>query len=150
MRGSGIGLEESQRALDWMALVLHRARLAPREPAAHPRRRRPALAALRNTMQRAEESWVNDPANAYRMQRHPAYLAADSFLTRTHNALRLRWLLKDPAPATREALDALPHASSPKAAARWTRAELKALLADGKAPAGGALARRNARSPARR
>ena len=64
------------------------------------------LAALRNTVQGAEESWVNDPANAWRMQRQPGWLASASFLTRTHNALRLRWQLLDPAPGDGEALAA--------------------------------------------
>jgi hypothetical protein len=88
MRGSGIGLEESQRALDWMALALYspdwRTENLPRIRDVVDQ----ALAQLRNTVQRPEEAWVNDPANAYRMQRHPVFLAAESFLTRTHNALR--------------------------------------------------------------
>ena len=61
LRGSGIGLEESRRALDWMALVLY----APDWRSENLPRIRDVvdqqLAALRNTMQRAEENWVNDP-----------------------------------------------------------------------------------------
>lgn len=132
VRGSGVGVEESRRALDWMALVLHspdwRAENLPRIRDVVDQ----SLASLRNTTQNAEEAWVNDPANAYRMQRHPAYLAAGSFLTRTHNALRLRWLLKDDGPDARAVADFL--ARLAEAARPLRRAELKALLAPGKAP----------------
>ena len=132
VRGSGIGLEESQRALDWMALVLHSPDWRPENL---PRIRDvvdQSLAQLRSTMTRAEEAWVNDPANAYRMQRHPVYLAAESFLTRTHNAMRLRWLLKDPEPGDDAALASFLTALG-EAGRGLGRAELKALLA-GKAP----------------
>jgi hypothetical protein len=132
LRGSGIGIEESQRALDWMALVLHTPDWRPENL---PRIRDVVdqqLAALRNTVQRPEEAWVNDPANAYRMQRHPAFLAAESFLTRTHNALRLRWILKDAAAADAEPLAAF-LAKVADAGRGMDRAALKAMLA-GKAP----------------
>lgn len=127
VRGAGIGTAEAQRAIDWMNLVLH-----------HPDWRVENLArirdvvdqqvsAWRNTMQGSEESWVNNPANAYRMQHNPAFLAADSFLTRAHNALRLRWMLKDaPAGADRDALDQW---FATVAAKTGTRADLKTYLA---------------------
>ena len=98
VRGAGIGLDESGRALGWMNLVMHSPDWRPENL---PRIRDlvdQALAAHRNTPQSPEEYWVNDPANAYRMQRHPAWLATSSFLTRTHNILRLRWQLKDTGP----------------------------------------------------
>lgn len=132
VRGSGVGLEESRLALDWMALVL----LSPDwRPDNLPRMRDvvdQALAQLRNTTQRPEEYWTGDPANAYHMQRHPAYLAAGSFLTRTHNALRLRWLLKDPAPADTGALHVFLTRLA-EVGRGMARADLKAMLA-GKAP----------------
>ena len=150
LRGSGVGLEESRRALDWMALVLY----APDWRSENLPRLRDVvdqqLAALRNTVQGAEESWVNDPANAWRMQRQPGWLASASFLTRTHNALRLRWQLLDPAPGDGEALAAFLTRLA-ESGRTLDRARLKALLADGKAPGlGGALAQRSARSPPRR
>jgi hypothetical protein len=86
-----------------------------------------AVSGWRNTMQGSEESWVNNPATAYRMQTNPAYLAADSFLTRAHNALRLRWQLKEVPAVEREALTAW---FAALAAKTGTRAELKAFLAD--------------------
>ena len=133
VRGAGIGLEESRRAIDWMELVL----LAPDWRPENLARIRDVvdqqLAALRSTMQRAEEAWVDDPATAYRMQRHPAWLAANSFLTRTHNALRLRWMLKDPAPGDGEALAAF-LAKLPESGRGLDRAKLKALLQPSTAP----------------
>jgi hypothetical protein len=100
LRGSGVGLDESRRALALDGPRAARARLAR---ANLPRLRDlvdQQLAALAQHVQAAEESWVNDPPIAWRMQRQPGWLASASFLTRTHNALRLRWQLLDPAPAT--------------------------------------------------
>lgn len=132
MRGSGIGLEESQRAIDWMGLVLYSPDWRPENLARIRDVVDQQLAALRNTVQRPEEYWVNDPANAYRMQRHPAYLAADSFLTRTHNALRLRWMLKGAPAADIEDVGAF-LARLADAGKAMKRAELKAMLTGGKA-----------------
>ncbi|MEO5881963.1 MAG: hypothetical protein ABIQ06_06065 [Caldimonas sp.] len=133
LRGSGVGLEESRRALDWMARVLHapdwRMENLPRLRDLVDQR----LAALRNTMQAAEESWVDDPATAWRLQRQPGWLASASFLTRTHNALRLRWQLLDPEPGDGEALAAFLTGLA-DTGRTLDRTRLKALLADGKAP----------------
>jgi len=95
LRGSGNDAAESKRSIEWMNLVL-----------AHPNWRTENLArirdlvnqtlgGLRNTMQGPEESWVNDPSTAYRKQDNPLIITVGSFLTRTHNIYRLRWLLKD-------------------------------------------------------
>ncbi|HVS29958.1 MAG TPA: hypothetical protein VMS98_00750 [Thermoanaerobaculia bacterium] len=103
-RGAGIGPQEVRRAIDWMTLVLHSPDWRPENL---PRIRDvvdQALSSLRNTMQGSEESWVNNPANAYRRQGNPWFLAADSFLTRSHSALRLRWELRDAEKADDEAL----------------------------------------------
>jgi len=143
LRGSGVGLDESRRALDWMARVLY----APDWRAENLPRIRDVvdqqLAALRNTVQRSEESWVNDPAIAWRMQRNPAWLASASFLTRTHNALRLRWQLLDPAAGDAEALAAF-LTQLAEAGRTLDRPRLKELLAAGRAPGLAAL------SPAQR
>lgn len=138
VRGAGIGAAESRRALEWMALALHSPDWRPENL---PRLRDvvdQSLAALRNTTQRAEEAWVNDPPTAYRMQRHGAFLAADSFLTRAHNALRLRWLLKDPPAADAQAVGAF-LARVAEAARGLRRDEIKALLTLAKAPGADAL-----------
>jgi Zn-dependent M16 (insulinase) family peptidase len=133
LRGSGVGLDESRRALDWMARVLY----APDWRSENLPRIRDVvdqqLAALRSTVQSAEENWVNDPANAWRLQRNPAWLATASFLTRTHNALRLRWQLLDPAPGDGEALAGLLTRLA-ETGRTLDRPRLKALLAAGKAP----------------
>ncbi|HEY5321379.1 MAG TPA: hypothetical protein VIK58_01050, partial [Caldimonas sp.] len=141
LRGSGVGLEESRRALDWMARVLH----APDWRSENLPRLRDLvdqqLAALRNTVQAAEESWVNDPANAWRMQRQPGWLASASFLTRSHNALRLRWQLLDPAPGDGEALSGFLTRLA-ESGRTLDRLRLKALLGEGKAPGWEALSPR--------
>ena len=133
LRGSGVGVDESRRALDWMARVLY----APDWRAENLPRIRDVvdqqLAALRNTVQSSEESWVNDPANAWLMQRHPAWLASASFLTRTHNALRLRWQLLDPAPGDGEALATFLTRLA-ETGRTLDRPRLKALLALGRTP----------------
>ncbi|HEY6087103.1 MAG TPA: hypothetical protein VIV84_05130 [Burkholderiaceae bacterium] len=133
LRGSGVGLEESRRALDWMARVLY----APDWRSENLPRIRDLvdqqLAALRNTVQRAEETWVNDPANAWRLQSNPTWLASSSFLTRTHNTLRLRWQLLDPATGDGEALAAFLTRLA-DAGRTLDRPRLKELLAAGKAP----------------
>ena len=138
LRGSGVGLDESRRALDWMARVLHspdwRAENLPRIRDVVDQQ----LATLRNTVQRPEEYWVNDPANAWRMQRNPTWLATASFLTQTHNALRLRWQLREPAQGDGQALAAfLTHLA--EAGRTQDRARLKDMLAAGKTPGWEAL-----------
>jgi hypothetical protein len=141
LRGSGVGLDESRSALDWMERVL----FAPDWRIENLPRLRDLvdqqLAALRNTLQAAEESWVNDPANAWRMQRQPGWLASASFLTRSHNALRLRWQLLDPAAGDGEALAAFLGRLA-ESGRTLDRPRLKALLADGKAPGWDALSAR--------
>jgi Zn-dependent M16 (insulinase) family peptidase len=134
VRGSGLGATEAKRAIEWVSLVLHhpdwRVENLPRIRDVVDQ----SLSNLRNTTQGSEESWVNNPETAYRLQDNPAYLAADSFLTRSHNALRLRWLFHDtPSDADREALERwFPQL----AAQKGTRAELKAMMAKPETVAG--------------
>ncbi|MBV9496634.1 MAG: hypothetical protein JOZ54_20485 [Acidobacteria bacterium] len=128
LRGSGIGTAEAQRAIDWMMLVLQHPDWRPENL---PRIRDAvdqSLSGLRNTMQSAEENWVNNPGAAYRMQTNPAFLAADSFLTRSHNALRLRWLLKEAPAADRDTLNAWFNDMASKGQ-NASRADLKKLVA---------------------
>lgn len=126
VRGAGLGADEVKRAIDWMSLVLNHPDWRPENL---PRIRDlvdQINSGLRNTMQGSEESWVNNPATAYRMQTNAPYLAADSFLTRLHNALRLRWLLKEAPPADRDALNDW---FTKLAAQGGSRTDLKASLA---------------------
>jgi Zn-dependent M16 (insulinase) family peptidase len=125
VRGAGLGAAEAKRAIDWMSLVLQHPDWRPENL---PRIRDAVdqtLSGLRNTTQGSEESWVNNPATAYRVQTNAAYLAADSFATRLHNALRLRWLLKEAPAADR---DALQKWFGDLAAKSGTRDQLKELL----------------------
>jgi Zn-dependent M16 (insulinase) family peptidase len=96
MTAAGNDIDESQRAIEWMGAMLS----APYWNDRNIGRLRDVveqrLNALRTTMQAREEAWVNDPAQAYWRQDHPLLLATSSFLTKTHNALRLKWLLADP------------------------------------------------------
>ena len=126
IRGGGLGAAETKRALEWMSLVMHHPDWRPENLSRIRDVVDQSLSALRNTMQQPEEAWVNNPATAYRMQGSPAFLAADSALTRAHNALRLRWLLKEAPAADRETLSKW---FTALAAQKGTRAELKALLA---------------------
>jgi hypothetical protein len=95
VRGAGNNITESERSIEWMKLALYhpdwRVENLPRLRDLVDQ----ALGSLRATTQRSEESWVNDPALAYRRQDNPLLLSTSSFMTRTHNLYRLRWMLKD-------------------------------------------------------
>jgi predicted Zn-dependent peptidase len=142
VRGAGNDLDESRRAAGWMRDVL----LHPDwRPENLPRIRDvvdQALSGLRRTTQGSEESWVNDPAAAYRLQHDALFLSTRSFLTRTHNVHRLRWMLKE-APAGADGAAAAAYLTElAGAGGEGTRAELRALLAalGGGAGEGAALA----------
>jgi Zn-dependent M16 (insulinase) family peptidase len=96
VRGSGNDVAESQRALEWMKLVLSSPDWRPENLARIRDVVDQSLSAIRNRMLGSEESWVNDPADAYWRQDNPLLLSTSSFLTRGHNIHRLRWMLKDP------------------------------------------------------
>jgi Zn-dependent M16 (insulinase) family peptidase len=96
MTASGNDVKEADRAIEWMGMML----TSPYWSEKNIGRLRDVveqrLSSLRNTMQSREEAWVNDPAFAYWRQNDPLALTTSSFLTRAHNALRLKWLLRDP------------------------------------------------------
>lgn len=127
VRGAGNDAAESQRALQWMKLVLTSPDWRPENLARIRDVVDQVLSGMRNRTQGSEESWVNDPANAYWRQDNPLLLSISAFMTQAHNVQRLRWLLKD-AGADRERiasfLDAL--AVAPKQNAE--REHLKNLL----------------------
>jgi|GEM_PF-181324 Zn-dependent M16 (insulinase) family peptidase len=106
VHGAGLGEAEAARAVDWMSLVLLHPDWRPENLPRIKDLVDQILTGLRNTMQGPQEYWVTDPSNAYRMQTNLAYLAAESALTAEHNALRLRWLLKEAPPQHAEALAA--------------------------------------------
>ena len=127
VRGAGNDAAESQRALEWMKLVLNSPDWRPENLARIRDVVDQILSGMRNRMQGSEEIWVNDPADAYWRQDNPLLLSISSFLTQAHNVHRLRWMLKD-AGADRDRiaafLDSL--AAAPKQSAE--REHLKNLL----------------------
>lgn len=126
IRGAGNDAAESERAVSWMNLVLQNPNWRKENL---PRIRDVVdqeLSELRRRMQGQEETWVNNPSDAYRNQDSPVYLAAFSFLTQAHNAQRLRWMLKSAGDEQNaKAIDAF---LSKLAGAKGTRDELKAML----------------------
>ena len=129
VRGAGNDAGEAQKSIEWMKLVL----LHPDWRVENLARIRDAvdqtLSNLRNRMQGSEESWVNNPADAYWRQDNTLLLTTASFLTQAHNAHRLRWMLKDAGtPETREAISNF-LSKLAGAGAQGNRAELKTLLA---------------------
>jgi len=115
VRGAGNDAAEAARALGWMKLVLTSPDWRPENLARIRDVVDQVLSGMRNRTQGSEESWVNDPANAYWRQDSPLLLSVSAFMTQAHNVHRLRWLLKD-AGADRDAaaafLDSL--AAAPK------------------------------------
>lgn len=128
VRGSGNDLGESQRALEWMKLVLMSPDWRPENLARIRDVVDQTLSGLRSRMQSAEENWVNDPADAFWRQDNPLLLTTSSFLTRAHNVHRLRWMLKDPGSETeRESISSF-LSNLAGAGAKAKRDELKILL----------------------
>jgi Zn-dependent M16 (insulinase) family peptidase len=127
VRGSGNNLAEAQRALDWMQLILFSPDWRPENLARIRDVVDQNLSSLRRTMQGAEENWVNGVAAAYWRQTNPLFLATTSFLTQTHNVLRVRWMLKD---ATTDQRTATARVLNNLAELRLSRTELKSRLAE--------------------
>jgi Zn-dependent M16 (insulinase) family peptidase len=128
LRGSGNDVKESVRAVQWMKLLLNpdwRTENLPRIRDVVDQ----ALADLRATTQAPEEYWVNNPADAYRIQGNPLLLSVGSFMTAAHNVHRLRWLLKDAGSPQESAAISGFFDHLGKAAERSNRTELKQLLA---------------------
>jgi len=129
MRGSGNDPEEVDRSIVWMERLLEhpdwRTQNLPRIRDVVDQ----ALTSLRNSRQSGyEESWVHGVSGSYWRQNWPLYLNTRCFLTRTHSAQRLRWLLKGDAPS--ETVQAFVAYMGKLSAAGdlLSRADLKALL----------------------
>ena len=95
VKGSGNNKTESMRAIQWMNDVLQNPYWKTENLSRIRDLVNQQLSGERKTMQNPEETWVNDPASAYRVQDNPLLLSTSSFLTTTHNILRLRWMLMD-------------------------------------------------------
>jgi Zn-dependent M16 (insulinase) family peptidase len=96
LTGAGSDLAELRNAIGWMNSCLYQPYLSVDNLARMTDIVDQTLISLRNTMKRSEEAWVRNPANAYRFQTDPLLLSTYSFLTRTHQFHRLRFLLSDP------------------------------------------------------
>lgn len=107
IRASGNDPEESRRAIEWMRLVLASPDWRPENLLRLRDLMDRTVSALRNRMRSAEESWVQSPAAAYRLQENRLLLSTESFLTQSHAAHRLRWMLRElPDDANRDAFGA--------------------------------------------
>ena len=94
LRGTATGAVELENLLGWMIASLQSPNL---DEANLPRLLdlvEQAVVGGRSRMQGSPESWVNDPAAAYRYQSDALFLSAESFLTQTHYYHRLNWLLR--------------------------------------------------------
>ncbi len=127
LRGSGNDQAEALKALDWMRLALFHSDLRPENLARIRDVVDQALVALRRTMQRPEEYWVQGPATVYWRQSNPLLMATESFMSQTHNLLRMSWMLKEGSDDIRAAAATL---LADLATVRGTRAELRALLGE--------------------
>ncbi|HVF56387.1 MAG TPA: hypothetical protein VM934_09570 [Pyrinomonadaceae bacterium] len=126
VRAAGNDTPESQRAIEWMKLVLQHPDWRTENLARIRDVVDQTLSGMRNRMQGSEESWVNNPADAYWRQDNPLLLTTSSFLTQAHNVHRLRWMLKDA--GTGASREAVSNFLAKLAGARATREELKTLL----------------------
>ncbi|MEP7164338.1 MAG: hypothetical protein ABI741_06580 [Ferruginibacter sp.] len=95
VKGSGNNVDEAQRAIKWMTLILQHPNWSKENLSRIRDLVDQNLAAIRKKMQGAEEDWVSDPKTAYMSQQNPLLLSTTSFLTRSHNIFRLKWMLKD-------------------------------------------------------
>jgi hypothetical protein len=136
LRASGLDVAEAERALGWMSDVLYHPDWRPDNLARIRDVVDQGVSALRNTTTRAEETWVDDPANAFRYQTNRLYLAAASFQTRIHTAQRLRWQLRAAPAGEEDALDAALAALATRAAG-LDRDALRELLRGAEAGATG-------------
>ncbi len=96
LKGAGVNPYEFLNAIDWMESSLHSPLLTEDNLLRMLDIIDQTLVRMRNVMKRGEESWVDVPPNAFRMQRNPLFLTTDCFMTQTHQLQRLRWRLTDP------------------------------------------------------
>ncbi len=105
---TGLGLDEGRAALAWTVRLLSGA--AHLDAAGLPRLRdvvRREISSLRQAPLRSEETWAENPAEAYRYQRDAIFLSARSIFTACHHLERIGWRLRaSPGDA---GIDALAH-----------------------------------------
>lgn len=94
VEGAGSTLAETQKALEWMETVLSSPDISETNLSRIRDVLDQGLVNRRNRMKGSEESWVNNPADAFRKQHNPLYLSAQSFLTQAQAFRRIRWQLQ--------------------------------------------------------
>ena len=130
VRGSGNDLDETKAALGWMRAVLWNADWRPENLQRLRDVVDQARTGLQNIMQGREEAWVNGVATSYWRQDDALVLSTSLFLTRAHDAHRVRWLLRGfGGDDDRSALDGW-LASAETAGADATREELRQLAVE--------------------
>lgn len=137
LRASGNDATESERSIAWMKNILQ----SPNWRKENLPRMRDVIDQMlsnsRRRMQNSEESWVNNPSEAYRNQDKPLFLTLFSFLTQTHDLQRVRWMLKDAGDAeNRKQIDAFLTALGKADGTRDERAVLLAVMGGDQAQAG--------------
>lgn len=95
LRGSANSSAEIEDVIGWMSASLFSPLLATSNLSRLTDIIDQRLVSLRNVMKGGEESWVNNPTDAYLLQDQPLYLATNSLLTMVHYYQRLRWMLAD-------------------------------------------------------
>ena len=93
---AGSDLEEALLGVDWLEMVLTTPYLSLENLDRIQEAVSQRLQGQRNVMQRSEESWVDNPADAYRWQDDHLYLATQSTFSRTYFTQRIKWQLMEP------------------------------------------------------
>ncbi|MDF1544192.1 MAG: hypothetical protein P1R58_03715, partial [bacterium] len=94
--GKGGNLDELKNAIGWMNASLYSPYLSKENILRIRDIVDQSILSYRNRTKGSEEGWVNDPADAYRYQSNPLYLATNSFLTEQQLMQRMKWMLTDP------------------------------------------------------
>lgn len=92
---SGSTSEECDRGFDWIQRFLRDADLGEENLPRLRELARRELAALGQRRQGGEESWVENPAQAWQHHNRPRLLHAGSFLTQQFDVFRAAWSLED-------------------------------------------------------
>lgn len=102
LTGRGSNLNELKNVIGWMDAALFTPYLSTDNLSRMQDVVNQSLISYRNIMKGSEESWVQNPARAYRFQSNPLFLATSSFLTEAHFLQRIKWMLTFPADKSEE------------------------------------------------
>jgi len=91
LSGQAGNLDELNNVIHWIDLILNSPYLSVDNLPRINDVINQSLGYYRNRTKGSEENWVNNPANSYRYQNNPLYLATGSFLTEKHFMQRLKW-----------------------------------------------------------